>query len=137
GLDPPRTGNARKIADIAGKSNGCTRLRRETRNNVTSQFANGCRPPCHYLPRIAAGLSWLLMNLKRRIPLVRWSVLRMAVGTRSVLTTGQVGDGREAAAVEYVLTHARPGDIDDVLATIDRFAYEKSMLINVGDEKGA
>ena len=37
----------------------------------------------------------------------------------------------------YVLKHARAGDIDDVLATIDRFAYEKSMLINVGDEKGA
>ncbi|MDD4868329.1 MAG: class I SAM-dependent methyltransferase, partial [Mycobacterium sp.] len=28
------------------------------------------------------------------------------------------------------------GDVDDVLATIDQFAYEKSMLVNVGDEKG-
>ena len=36
-----------------------------------------------------------------------------------------------------MLAHARAGDIDDVIATIDRFAYEKSMLINVGDEKGA
>jgi catechol O-methyltransferase len=77
------------------------------------------------------------MDLKRRIPLLRWSVLRMAVGSRNVVRTGQIGDGREAAAVEYVLKHARPGDIDDVLATIDRFAYEKSLLINVGDEKGA
>ncbi len=32
--------------------------------------------------------------------------------------------------------NARQGDIDDVMATIDKFAYEKSMLINVGDEKG-
>ena len=56
---------------------------------------------------------------------------------RNITTTGQIGDGREAAAVEYVLKHARAGDIDDVLATIDRFAYEESMLINVGDEKGA
>lgn len=77
------------------------------------------------------------MRLKHRIPLLRWSVWRMAVGSRNVVKTGQIGDGREAAAVEYVLKHARPGDIDDVLATIDRFAYDKSLLINVGDEKGA
>jgi catechol O-methyltransferase len=60
----------------------------------------------------------------------------MATGARNISRTGQIGDGREAAAVDYVLNHARAGDIDDVLATIDRFAYEKSMLINVGDEKG-
>ncbi|MEB3981819.1 O-methyltransferase [Mycobacterium sp. 663a-19] len=76
------------------------------------------------------------MDLKRRMPLLRWSVWRMATGTRNIVTTGQIGDGREAAAVEYVLTNARAGDLDDVLATLDRFAYEKSMLINVGDEKG-
>src|SRR5271165_4237943 len=56
---------------------------------------------------------------------------------RNITTTGQIGDGREAAAIEYVLMRARAGDVDDVLATIDRFAYEESMLINVGDEKGA
>jgi catechol O-methyltransferase len=78
-----------------------------------------------------------IMSLKQRIPLLRWSFLRMAAGARNISTTGQIGDGREAAAVEYVLKHARAGDIDDVLATVDRFAYEKSMLINVGDEKGA
>lgn len=76
------------------------------------------------------------MDLKRRLPLLRWSVWRMAAGVRNINITGQVGDGREAAAVDYVLAHARAGDVDDVLATIDRFAYEKSMLINVGDEKG-
>jgi catechol O-methyltransferase len=76
------------------------------------------------------------MDLKRRIPLLRWSVWRLAAGNRNITTTGQIGDGREAAAVDYVVDHARAGDIDDVLATIDKFAYEKSMLINVGDEKG-
>jgi catechol O-methyltransferase len=76
------------------------------------------------------------MGLKRRLPILRWSVLRMATANRNFTTTGQVGDGREAAAVEYVLKNARAGDIDDVLATIDKFAYEKSILINVGDEKG-
>jgi catechol O-methyltransferase len=60
----------------------------------------------------------------------------MAVGNRNFTTTGQVGDGREAAAVEYVLHNAEADDIDDVIATIDKFAYEKSILINVGDEKG-
>jgi catechol O-methyltransferase len=78
------------------------------------------------------------MTLKRRIPLLRWSFWRMATtGVRNLTTTGQMGDGREAAVVDYVLTHARAGDIDDVLATIDRFGYEKSILMNVGDEKGA
>ena len=70
--------------------------------------------------------------------MLRWSFLRLAIGQRNFATTGtgQLGDGREAAAVEYVLQNARAGDIDDVLATIDKFAYEKSILVNVGDEKG-
>ncbi len=78
----------------------------------------------------------VFMDLKRRMPLLRWSVWRMATGNRNFTTTGQVGDGREAAAVDYVVRNARAGDIDDVIATIDKFAYEKSILINVGDEKG-
>jgi catechol O-methyltransferase len=60
----------------------------------------------------------------------------MASGVRNLNKTGQIGDGREAAAVDYVLENARAGDIDDVLATIDKFGYEESILINVGDEKG-
>ncbi|ORW30612.1 SAM-dependent methyltransferase [Mycobacterium paraense] len=76
------------------------------------------------------------MDLKRRLPILRWSVLRMAAGVRHITTTGQIGDGREAAATEYVLRNARAGDIDDVLAAMDRFAYEKSMLMSIGDEKG-
>ncbi len=76
------------------------------------------------------------MSLKQRIPLLRWSFLRLAVGARNISTTGQIGDGREAAAADYVIANARKGDLDDVIATIDKFAYEKSFLINVGDEKG-
>jgi len=77
------------------------------------------------------------MNLKRRLPLLRWSVWRLALGGRTFAKTGQFGDGREAAAADYVESHVRRADIDDVLAAVDRFAYEKSILINVGDEKGA
>jgi catechol O-methyltransferase len=73
---------------------------------------------------MAERLSRLSMDHKRRMPLLRWSVWRMAAGNRNFTTTGQVGDGREAAAVEYVLQNARAGDIDDVLATIDKFAYD-------------
>ena len=69
--------------------------------------------------------------------MLRWSVWRLALGGRTFMKTGQFGDGREAAAAEYVEGYARRGDVDDVLAAIDRFAYEKSLLINVGDEKGA
>lgn len=53
------------------------------------------------------------------------------------LKRGQIGDGREEACAAFVEANARRGDIDDVLATIDKFAYEKSVLMNVGDEKGA
>ncbi|MDR3660025.1 MAG: O-methyltransferase, partial [Mycobacterium sp.] len=66
----------------------------------------------------------------------RWSFVQMALGMRKFIQTGQFGDGREAAAAAYVEANARPGDVDDVLATIDRFAREQSMLVNVGDEKG-
>ena len=76
------------------------------------------------------------MKLRERIPLLRWSFWRMAAGMHNINRTGQIGDGRESAAVRYVLAHARKGDVADVIATIDRFAYTKSFLVNVGDEKG-
>ena len=44
--------------------------------------------------------------------------------------------GREAAAADYVLAHARRGAFNDVLATMDKFACEKWFLVNIGDEKG-
>jgi len=76
------------------------------------------------------------MNVGRRVPILRWSFLRLAVSVGNITKFGQLGDGREAAAADYVETHARRGDVDDVVATIDQFAYEKSYLVNVGDEKG-
>ena len=76
------------------------------------------------------------MSLKQRIPLLRWSVWRLGFGMGRFAKTGQIGDGREAALAEYVVNHARRGDVDDVIATIDKFAYEQSILVNVGDEKG-
>lgn len=76
------------------------------------------------------------MSLTRRLPFLRWSFIRLAWGVRNITSTGQIGDGREAAAADFVETRARRGDIDDVIATVDRFAYEHSYLINVGDEKG-
>jgi len=75
--------------------------------------------------------------VKQRVSFLRWSVLKMAFGARNLTRTGQIGDGREKAAADYVVTHARRGDIDDVLDQVDQFAYEKSMLVNVGDKKGA
>ena len=48
----------------------------------------------------------------------------------------RTGDGREEALAQYVLANARQGDLDDVIGTIDRFCYEQSFMINVGDEKG-
>jgi catechol O-methyltransferase len=76
------------------------------------------------------------MNLRQRVPLLRWSFWRMAAASGNITKTGQIGDGREEAVVDYVLAHARQGDIDSVLDAIDRFAYDESFLINIGDEKG-
>ncbi len=76
-------------------------------------------------------------TIGRHFPFARWSVLRMGFGMKALLKNWQVGDGREAALQRYVLANARPGDLDDVIRVIDRFAYNESFLINVGDEKGA
>ena len=73
----------------------------------------------------------------KRIPFLRWSVLRMVFGARHLLTNWQVGDGREEALAAYVVAHARAGDIGDVIRVIDEFCYEQSIMMNVGDEKGA
>lgn len=72
----------------------------------------------------------------RRMPFLRWSFLRMALGLPKLLKDWQVGDGREEALAQHVFAHARQGDLDDVIRTIDRFCYEQSFMINVGDEKG-
>jgi catechol O-methyltransferase len=73
----------------------------------------------------------------RRAPFLRWSVVRMLVGMPKLMREWQVGDGREEALARYVVANARQGDLDDVIGTIDRFCYERSVMINVGDEKGA
>lgn len=78
----------------------------------------------------------LAATLRDRIPFLRWSVVRFALGGRSFARTGQVGDGRERAAQEFVLAHSRAGDPDSALAAFDDFARNHSMLANVGDEKG-
>jgi len=76
------------------------------------------------------------MGLRKRLPMLRWSVVRTGFGIRKFNTTGQLGDGREAAAADYVVANARRGSVDDALAAIDTYAYDKSFLVNIGDEKG-
>jgi catechol O-methyltransferase len=78
-----------------------------------------------------------IMNVKQRLPFLRLSVWRLGMGLPRFIKTGQIGDGREEACAAYVEANAKRGDIDDVLAAIDKFATEKSLLVNVGDEKGA
>lgn len=72
----------------------------------------------------------------KRLPFLRWSALRMAFGARHLTTHWQVGDGREEALARYVVGHARKGDIDDTIRVIDDFCYRRSVMMNVGDEKG-
>src|SRR3989442_8220736 len=72
----------------------------------------------------------------RRVPFLRWSVLRMALGGRTLLKTWQVGDGREEALAQYVMANARRGDVDDAIRVVDEFCYTRKVMMNVGDEKG-
>jgi catechol O-methyltransferase len=81
-------------------------------------------------------MSWLSEIGGRRLPFLRWSVWRMALGARNLLTNWQVGDGREEALARYVAAHARQGDLDDVIRAIDHFCYRHAIMMNVGDEKG-
>ncbi len=63
-------------------------------------------------------------------------MLRAGLGIRRFNTTGQLGDGRESAAADYVETNCPAGDVDGALEALDRYSYEKSFLVSVGDEKG-
>jgi catechol O-methyltransferase len=72
----------------------------------------------------------------KRLPFLRWSTLRMLLGRRRLETEWQVGDGRELALARHVEAEARLRDPDDVIRVIDDFAYHRSFLINIGDEKG-
>jgi catechol O-methyltransferase len=60
----------------------------------------------------------------------------MLLGMRGLTRNWQVGDGREDALAAHVLTRARAGDLDDAIRVIDDFCATKSVMINVGDEKG-
>jgi catechol O-methyltransferase len=72
----------------------------------------------------------------RRMPLLRWSMVRMLVGMKRLTTEWQVGDGREAALADHVLANARQDDVDDAIRAVDEFCYDQSFMMNVGDEKG-
>jgi catechol O-methyltransferase len=41
-----------------------------------------------------------------------------------------------SAMLKYVLQKSRPGDIRNVIETIDEFAWNKRWLMNIGDRKG-
>jgi catechol O-methyltransferase len=74
---------------------------------------------------------------KKKLPFLRWSFLKMVWrARRQMLVHWQAGDGREEKLAAYVRANARPGDAAGAIRAIDRFAYNKSFLINVGDEKG-
>jgi catechol O-methyltransferase len=71
------------------------------------------------------------------VPFLRWSFIRLILSMRRLMRVWQVGDGREERLASYVIQHAREGDLDDAIRTIDEYCYERSYMINVGDEKGA
>jgi catechol O-methyltransferase len=72
----------------------------------------------------------------RRLPFLRWSFWRMAFARKNLTTHWQVGDGREEALAEHVTSTATRGDLDHAIRAIDEFCYGRSIMMNVGDEKG-
>jgi catechol O-methyltransferase len=72
----------------------------------------------------------------KRLPFLRWSAIRMVLGLRHLTREWQVGDGREEALAVYVESRARRGDVDDVIHIVDDYCYHRSIMMNVGDEKG-
>jgi catechol O-methyltransferase len=94
------------------------------------------RSPARPDERNGSALTRLLEIGGRRLPFLRWSVLRMLFGMRSLTKNWQVGDGREEALAAHVLAHARAGDLDDAIRVIDDFCVTRSAMMNVGDEKG-
>src|ERR1700722_16036377 len=78
----------------------------------------------------------LSRTLRQKFPFLRYSFLRGVFGGLNVTRTGQIGDGREEATAEYVIANAPAGDVDAAIDAIDNFAYDKSILMNVGEEKG-
>jgi len=75
--------------------------------------------------------------LGKPIPFLRWSFIRLIFGMKTLLKVWQVGDGREEKVAETVLRKARKGNAAEVISVIDNFCYNDSVLINVGDKKGA
>jgi hypothetical protein len=72
------------------------------------------------------------MSLKQRVPFLRWSVWRLAIGARNITKTGQIGDGREAAAADYVVANARQGDIGDVIDASGSPRHQQSRYAQFG-----
>src|SRR3954447_3312605 len=93
-----------------------------------------------WVPWSAAALGCALTANElsgKPVPFLRWSFLRLVMRSKHLATEWQVGDGRGKALAGHVLTHARPGDVDDAVRVVDDFCRHYSYLINVGDEKGA
>src|SRR5258708_299259 len=70
------------------------------------------------------------------MPMLRLAAGRVGLWVRKPTPQGQVGDGREAALEEYVLANARAGDLDGAIDAVDEFCAKRSVMMNVGDEKG-
>ena len=79
---------------------------------------------CRFAEQGTAGVGWIAKGRGRKPGLPAGTV-------EEVL---RLTDCERPA--DYVEARARPGDVGDVLATIDEYAYEKSFLVNVGEEKG-
>jgi catechol O-methyltransferase len=72
----------------------------------------------------------------QQMPLPQVYFLRLLQVMRRLRSGWRLDGGREEALATYVATHARRGDVADVIRVIDDFCYRHSFMMNVGDEKG-
>jgi catechol O-methyltransferase len=124
------------VARETSTTNGAPTQHGELLRSATEAPLYGpVRPQPTSVPR--HGSRALLEIGGKRVPFMRWSFLRLLLSMRRLMRVWQVGDGREERLAAYVVQNARQGDLDDVIRTIDEYCYQRSYMINVGDEKGA
>jgi catechol O-methyltransferase len=126
----------RTFANEKSATNGPATEHHELRSSATDAALDG--PARLQRTSVPRRRSQTILEIGgRRVPFMRWSFVRLLLSMRRLTRVWQVGDGREERLAAYVVQNARQGDLDDVIRAIDEYCYERSFMINVGDEKGA
>ena len=137
----PSTGHEAKERSLATTSNTTAAI-------ISSAMSGAAAIALARKPKAPAALRWALWGCLglgaavtaneltgKPVAFLRWSVLNFLFGGRFLSKLSRVR-GVENALAAFVLKNTRAGDLDDVIRAIDEFCYTRSVMMNVGDEKG-